>query len=116
MAIIQLWINKKCVDSKKAGRFFKERGIAVQKIDTAQKGLSKGELNVVVRAVGELSVLVNTVGKEYKKRNLAYILHDVETELLEDPLLLRTPIVRCGNKVTVGYEPEIWKQWLEEGK
>ena len=116
MTGIQLWGNKKCADSKKAERFFKERNITIQQIDTAQKGLSKRELAVVIRALGEVSVLVNTTGKEYKRRNLAYIIHDTEAELLADPLLLKTPIVRWGNKATIGYEPETWKQWLEECK
>jgi len=39
------------------------------------------------------------------------MVHDIETEILEHPLLLKTPIVRNGRQATVGYQPEVWKQW-----
>lgn len=109
---IQIFGTKKCNDSKKAERFFKERGIQIHYRDLNEKGVSKGELENIKREY-DVEDLIDKEGKEYKKRNLQYILHDVEEELLEDPLLFKTPIVRNGNKVTVGYEPEIWKSWLE---
>jgi len=40
--------------------------------------------------------------------------YNMEEELLEDPLLFKTPIVRNGHKVTLGNQPEVWKQWLSE--
>jgi len=108
---IQIFGTKKCQDTKKAERFFKERGIQIHFRDLAEKGVSKGELENIKR-VFDVNDLIDTGGKQYKKRNLAYILHEVEEELLEDPLLFKTPIVRNGNKVTIGYAPEEWKEWL----
>lgn len=110
---IQLFGTKKCNDSKKAERFFKERNIKIQYRDLNEKGISKGELDNISR-VFDLEELIDRDGKQYKKRNLQYILHDLETELLEDPLLFKTPIVRNGNKVTLGYDPETWKLWIDE--
>jgi arsenate reductase-like glutaredoxin family protein len=51
-------------------------------------------------------------GNQFKKRGFEYMVYDIETELLEDSLLLKTPIVRNGRLATVGYSPEVWKEWI----
>ena len=108
---IQIFGAKKCQDTRKAERYFKERAIKFQFINLAEKGMSKGELKSVQAAVGGLEALVDREGKQYQKRNLKYLAHNLEEELLIDPLLLKTPIVRNGAKATVGYRPEVWKEW-----
>lgn len=108
---IQIFGTKKCQDTRKAERYFKERKLPYQFIDLTIRGLSKGELGKVSAAVGGLENLIDKTGKEYAKRNLKYLVHNVEEELLEHPLLLRTPVVRNGAKSTVGYCPEIWGSW-----
>ena len=105
---IQIFGTNKCQSTKAAQRFFKERGIKFQYIDLNVKGLSKGELQSVKALLG-IENLIDTEGKEYTKRNLKYLTHDIEEELLNHPLLFKTPIVRNGSKATVGNEPEIWK-------
>ena len=113
---IQIFGFKNCQETRKAERYFKERRISFQFVNLTEKGLSKGELNSVKAAVG-LENLIDTAGKRYQARNLKYLIHDPETELLNDPLLFKTPIVRNGRLATVGYRPEVWKQWQEdEGK
>jgi arsenate reductase (glutaredoxin) len=107
---IQIFGIKKCQDTRKAERYFKERAVPYQYIDLTVRGLSKGELSKVQAAVGREN-LVDKAGKEYAKRNLKYIVHDEEEVLLAHPLLLRTPIVRNGPQATVGYCPEIWQGW-----
>ena len=107
---IQIFGTQKCQDTRKAERYFKERAIKYQFVNLTEKGLSKGELNSVKAAVGGLDKLIDTEGKEYQKRNLKYLVHNVEEELLSDPLLFKTPIVRNGSKATVGYRPEVWKE------
>lgn len=109
---IQIFGTLKCQETKKAQRYFKERGIPFQFINLLEKGLSKGELNSVKSAVGADN-LVDREGKEYGQLNLKYITHDIEDELLKHPLLFKTPIVRNGNRATIGYEPDVWKKWLE---
>lgn len=110
---IQIFGLKNCQDTRKAERYFKERRIKYQFINLAEKGLSKGELNSVNAAVGGLENLINTIGKRYQQRNLKYLAHDSETELLNDPLLLKTPIVRNGRLATVGYWPDVWQKWQD---
>lgn len=109
---IQIFGVKKCQDTRKAERFFKERAIKFQFIDLTEKGLSRGELNSVQAAVG-FKNLVDYDGKRYQERNLKYLAVNIEVEVLNDPLLLKTPIVRNGPKATVGYQPEVWKEWLK---
>ena len=38
-----------------------------------------------------------------------------ENKLFDQPELMKTPIVRNGKRATVGYCPEVWKQWEAEG-
>lgn len=107
---IQIFGTPKCRDTKKAQRYFQERRIPFQFVDLARKGLSKGELAAVGAAVG-LDNLIDREGRAYEERNLKYVIHDVAEQLLGDPRLLKTPIVRNGRAATVGYRPELWKQW-----
>jgi arsenate reductase (glutaredoxin) len=107
---IQIFGTPKCQDTKKAQRYFKERRIQFQFIDIARKGLSKGELNGVKAAVG-IENLIDREGKVYAEKNLKYLIHDIEEEILKDSLLLKTPIVRNGRDATVGYQPDLWKIW-----
>ncbi|MBU3100447.1 MULTISPECIES: arsenate reductase family protein [Clostridium] len=109
---IQFFGTKKCFDTKKTERYFKERNIKYQFIDINIKGLSKGELQSVKRSVG-LNNLINTNAKDYKKSNLNQIRGEELKEeiLLKNPQLFKTPIVRNGKDATVGYVPEIWTTW-----
>jgi arsenate reductase (glutaredoxin) len=107
---IQIFGTLKCQETRKAQRYFKDRGIPFQLINLAEKGLSRGELNSVSTVVG-IENLIDKNSKEYTKRNLKYITHNVEEELLNHPLLFNTPIVRDGRKATVGYAPDVWKEW-----
>ncbi len=109
---IQIFGTKKCSDTRKAERFFKERRIPFHFRDLNEKGVSKGELENIKRSVS-LEELFDKKGSEYKKRNLQFMVFDEEEELLNDPLLFKTPVVRNGNTATVGYNPEVWKEWLK---
>jgi arsenate reductase-like glutaredoxin family protein len=107
---VQIFGTLKCQETRKAQRYFKDRGIPFQFVNLAEKGLSRGELNSV-KAVMGIENLIDINSKEYNKRNLKYLTHNVEEELLNHPLLYSTPIVRDGRKATVGYAPDIWKEW-----
>ncbi len=110
---IQIIGTKNCNETRKAERFFKERRIQFHFRDLNEKGLSKGELENI-KAKIPLEDLINGEGKQFKKRNLQFMLFDIEEELLNDPLLIKTPVVRYGKEVTIGYHPEIWKKWLSD--
>ena len=107
---IQIFGKSKCFDTKKAERYFKERRIKYQRIDIVGVGMSRGEFNSVKAAVG-LEVMIDKAapGAEI----LAYLAYDADKEekLLENPELIKTPIVRNGKKATVGNCPEVWKTW-----
>jgi arsenate reductase len=103
--------TKKCKESQKAERFFKERRIPFHFRDLNEKSLTKGELENIVRAI-PLEDLIDKEGKRYKDRGMQFMVFDIEEELLSDPLLLKTPIVRNERLVTVGYQPEVWKVWI----
>jgi arsenate reductase (glutaredoxin) len=107
---IQIFGKLKCQDTKKAQRFFKERRIPFQFVDITRKGLSKGELNSIKAAVG-IDNLIDREGKTYEEKNLKYLIHDIEEEILKDSMLLKTPIVRNGREATIGYQPDLWKEW-----
>ena len=113
---IQIYGKSKCFDTKKAERYFKERGIKVQQIDIARYGMSKGELNSVKAAVGGLALLIDDQAKDAEL--LRYLAYESakEEKLLENPSLFKTPIVRNGRQATVGYQPDVWKQWEIQSK
>ena len=111
-SIIQIFGVKKCNDTNKALRFFKERNIKIQFVDLNEKAISKGELASIVKSI-RLEQLIDTEGKEYKNKNLKYMKFDLEEELLNNPLLFKTPITRFGQKAAIGNTPEIWKKWVE---
>ena len=107
---IQIFGKSKCFDTKKAERWFKERRIKFQSIDLVKYGISPGELKSVLNAVG-LEALVDQKHPDAALLNyLAYDADKVE-KLLDNPKLIRTPIVRNGKQATVGYAPEVWASW-----
>ena len=110
---IQIFGTSKCFDTKKAQRYFKERGIRFQMIDLKEKGMSRGEFDNVARAVGGWQNLVNPAAKDKQTLALLDALIDWQKEdkLFENQQLLKTPIVRNGRQATVGYQPEVWAKW-----
>lgn len=110
---IQIFGTKKCPETRKAERFFKERGIKVQCIDLKEKGMSKGELTSVAQAVKGLDNLLDPNCKDRDALALVrYIAPEAKSEkILENPQILKTPIVRNGKLATVGYCPDVWKKW-----
>jgi arsenate reductase (glutaredoxin) len=115
--VVQIFGTRKCQDSRKAERWFKERGIRVQAIDLKQKGLSPGELRSVAAKLGA-EALIDRDGARYRDKGLKYAAPTgprIEQMLLEDPLLLRTPVVRWGKEATVGYRPEVWEEAAKAG-
>lgn len=113
---IQIFGKSKCFDTKKAERYFKERRIKVQNIDLVRYGMSNGEFESVLRALGGVDKLIDWEKKHPEIDLMRYMDDRVakEDKLFDYPELMKTPIVRNGKKATVGYCPEIWKQWEEE--
>jgi len=111
--MIQIFGKSKCFDTKKAERFFKERGVKFQSIDLVKYGMSKGEFSSVVAAIGSVDKLIDTASKEYERQHIKYLANDDLAERLMDcPALFKTPIVRNGKKATVGDRADVWVEWV----
>lgn len=111
--MIQIFGTKKCNDTKKAERFFKERGVKFQFIDMKEKGMSKEEFTSVAQAVGGIEKLINESSKD--KDTLVLIQHmsgdDRIEKILENQQIIKTPVVRNGKAATLGYQPDVWREW-----
>lgn len=112
---IQMYVSKKNFDVQKAERFFKERRIAVQVMDLKKHKLGEREVQAMARA-GGLQNLIDREDKKVKEHPACYYNQDslLMAAILETPWLLKSPILRCGSKVTVGYQPEVWEAWLKQ--
>ena len=110
---VQIFGTKKCFDTKKAERYFKERKIPYQLIDMKEKGMSKGEYNSVRQAVGGVDAMLDEKCRDQDALALVrYIASEDQVDkILENQGVLKTPIVRNGKLATIGYQPEIWKEW-----
>ena len=110
---IQIFGTRKSFDTKKVERYFKERSIKYQFVDLKEKVLSKGEFTSVCQALGGYEPLIDGNCKD--KDLLALIKYiapeDRALKILENQKVLKTPIVRNGKQATVGYQPDIWKNW-----
>lgn len=108
---IQIFGRSKCFDTKKAERYFKERKIKFQSIDLPRYGMSVGEFSSVLSSLGSIEALLDEKAKGAAL--VKYLAHDEDKKqkILENPSLIKTPVVRNGKKATVGYCPEIWEKW-----
>lgn len=110
---IQIFGTKKCFETKKAERYFKERKIKYQFIDLKEKGMSRGEFNSVKQALGGLEKLLDENCRDKDALALVkYIAQDEKDEkVLENQQVIKTPVVRNGKQASTGYQPQIWKDW-----
>lgn len=110
---IQIFGKPKCFDNKKAERYFKERRIAFQSIDLKRYGMSEREFESVLRAVGGIDNLIDWNSKSPEVTLMRYMEDSraKEDHVFENPMLMKTPVVRNGKQATAGYCPEIWAQW-----
>ena len=110
---IQIFGSGKCFDTKKAERYFQERRIAFQRIDLPRYGMSGGEFDSVLRAVGGVDQLIDWNSKHPDVTLMKYMGHPQAKadKVFQNPKLMKTPIVRNGRQATVGYCPEIWSSW-----
>lgn len=112
---IQIYCGKKNFDTQKAERFFKERRIPVQMLDLKKHPLGEREVRLMIQQIG-LERLMDREDKKVREHPACYYLQEslVIPAVQEAPWLLRTPIVRNGSRMTAGYCPEVWEQWIGE--
>jgi arsenate reductase (glutaredoxin) len=109
---LQLFGTRKCPETRKADRFLKERKLSFQFVDLADKGISPGELASIARAVGGAEALLDREGARFRNAGLGYMDFDTEEKILEDPLLIRTPVLRDGSRALVGFDAAAWKAFV----
>ena len=110
---IQIFGTQKSADTRKAERYFKERRIKFQSIDMKKYGMSGGEFDSVLRAVGGIDNLIDWDSKSLDLDLIKYMANttDKEDKVFDNQMLIKLPVVRNGKKATVGYCPEIWSTW-----
>ena len=115
---VQIFGLKNSSDSRKAERFFAERRVKVHFVDLKQRPIAPGELKRFITKFG-LPALIDTQSKRFADLGLAHLrLNEAQwTErLTTDAALLKLPLVRHGQQLTVGAAEATWRQWCEEGK
>ena len=111
---VQIFGFKDCQDTRKALRFFSERRIAVHFVDLEEKPASKGELRRFADRHGA-AALIDRASPRFKALGLHVSGDSPQRQVeraLTEPRLLKTPLVRVDQRVSVGYAPDDWRAWL----
>ena len=115
---VQIFGFTDCQDTRKALRFFAERRVPVHFVDLEERPATRGELRRFQEKFGAAAV-INREHPRFRALGLHVSGSSPERMLeraLTEPRLLRTPLVRGGNRVSLGYAPDDWKAWLEVEK
>lgn len=111
---VQIFGTKKSSDTRKAQRFFAERRVKVHFVDLAERGASAGELRRFAQKFG-VQALLDRTSKRFAELGLGSAAYSDERwleKLVDEPLLLRQPLVRRGSDLAVGADEARWKEWL----
>jgi arsenate reductase-like glutaredoxin family protein len=111
---VQIFGNKKNADTRKALRFFAERRVKTHFVDFAERAASLGELKRFAQRFG-VSALIDRESKRYQELGLAHSNYTDERwleKLSEEPLLLKMPLARAANRLTIGLAETEWRSWL----
>jgi len=114
---VQIFGTSKCPETRKAKRFFSERRISIHFVDLKEKAASRGELLRFVQKFG-VEALIDRQGRRFQDLGLAAANYGEERwieRLVDDPALLRTPLIRMQNRLDIGWQEPLWRQWLEIG-
>ena len=113
---VQIFGVKKSAETRKALRFFAERRVKTHFVDLNEKAASRGELTRFAQKFGTAS-LIDTQSKRYAELGLHPARYGDDRWmqiLVEEPLLLKMPLVRHGNALSIGAAEATWKAWLEK--
>ena len=111
---VQIFGTKKNADARRALRFFAERRVKTHFVDLAERAASLGELKRFAQKFG-VGALIDKDSKRYVELGLAHARYSDERwleRLAEEPLLLRQPLVRWQQRLTVGAAEDTWKEWI----
>ncbi|MEJ7760201.1 MAG: ArsC/Spx/MgsR family protein [Gemmatimonadaceae bacterium] len=110
---VQIFGIRKSADTRKARRFFAERRIKTHFVDLNEKAASLGELRRFAQKFG-VGALIDSNSAAYQDSGLRHARMSDETwldKLVAQPALLKVPLVRNGNQLTIGYDETAWKAW-----
>jgi arsenate reductase-like glutaredoxin family protein len=110
---VQIFGTRKSSDTRKAQRFFAERRVQIHFVDLAERAASLGELRRFAQKFG-VRALIDSEAKRYRELGLSAVALSEERWLdllVDEPLLLRMPLVRNGNQLTVGLAEAEWRAW-----
>ncbi len=113
--VIQIFGLENDQATRAALRFFKERRTLVSLVDLRKRSIAPGELRRFVERLGARALLDDT-SKAYRDAGLGYLRMDdaaIVERLLADVRLLRLPLIRHGNEVTVGRAETTWTEWVK---
>ena len=112
---VQIFGIKKSNGTRAAERFFKERRVAIQIVDLHERPMVPAEIRRFADRFG-LVALLDTEGKSYVDAGLKYLRMsdaDILSRIEREPQLLRLPLVRAGNRLSIGRDEEAWKAMAE---
>ena len=110
---VQVFGVKKSADTRKALRFFAERRVKTHFVDLQERAASPGELRRFAQKFG-VEALIDRASRRFLDRGLAAARFSDDRwleKLVEEPLMLRMPLVRHGSQLTVGDATEVWQGW-----
>jgi arsenate reductase len=111
---VQIFGVKKSADTRKALRFFAERRIKTHFVDLQERAASLGELRRFVQKFG-IEAILDRESKRFLDLGLRQAMYSPDywlNKLVDEPLMLRVPLVRSGSQLTVGYAEAEWKKWV----
>jgi len=111
---VQIFGVRKNPETRKALRFFAERRVKTHFVDFAERAASPGELKRFAQRFG-VSALIDRESKRYQELGLAQSYYNDERwleKLCEEPLLLKMPLTRAANRLTIGLAETEWRSWL----
>lgn len=115
---IQIFGTRKSAETRKALRFFADRRIKPHFVDLNERAASLGELKRFAQKFG-VAALLDREGKRFKELGLVHAHMGDErwlNKLADEPLLLRMPLVRYENRLTIGDAEAEWKAWADATK
>jgi arsenate reductase len=111
---VQIFGTHKSADTRKALRFFAERRAKTHFVDLTKRAASLGELQRFAQRFG-VTALIDTASRRYQDLGLRHAQHS-ETRwlelLVEEPALLRMPLARQKQRLTIGLAEEEWSRWI----
>ncbi len=110
---VQIFGTKKSAETRAALRFFSERRVKTHFVDLNERGASPRELERFIQKFG-LDAVIDREGKRFKELGLAHAHLSPQRwvdKLVDEPLLLRMPLVRYENRLTIGAAQDEWKTW-----